>query len=306
MKTDRLLEIIIYLLNHENVSAKKLAEHFNVSARTIQRDMISISLAGIPVYAAGGKKGGYSILQEYKMNSQSMKPEEYQLALKALKSLATSYSDYSLDSLIEKYNTLAEKKDGQAIYWDFGVTKENNMVQEWNAVLKKAIEENRIVKFRYRSANGEETCRTGQPLAIHYKWYAWYLFLWSFDTPEYRTCKVARIQDLIITDDISQVDHGSIEERMKESEQTYYRTCISVEIHFFEETISLMTEYFPDCKIEKVEEKEYKLHLNVPKKERLWKALLLSFGDKVWVVSPAEYRDELIQTALKFLDNYDI
>jgi predicted DNA-binding transcriptional regulator YafY len=222
MKIDRLLEIVIYLLNHDKVSAKRLAEHFQVSVRTIQRDMISISVSGIPIYSIGGKKGGYSILQEYKMNSQNMKPEEYQLVLKALKSIATAYSDHSLDSLIEKYNILAEKQDGQAIFWDFSVTKENNTVQEWNTVLKKAIEENRIVKIRYRDADGDETYRTVHPLAIHYKWYAWYLFSWSYDSLEYRTYKVARIQDLNITNEISYMDHGNIEKQMIRSEQVYY------------------------------------------------------------------------------------
>ncbi len=53
MKIDRLLEIVIYLLNHETASAKVLAQRFQVSVRTIQRDMISISAAGIPLYSAG-------------------------------------------------------------------------------------------------------------------------------------------------------------------------------------------------------------------------------------------------------------
>lgn len=66
MKIDRLLEIIIYLLNHDHVPASYLAERFHVSVRTIQRDMVSISSIGIPVYADAGKNGGYSILPNYK------------------------------------------------------------------------------------------------------------------------------------------------------------------------------------------------------------------------------------------------
>lgn len=58
MRIDRLLEIIIYLLNHDNVSARHLAERFRVSVRTIQRDMVSISSIGIPVYATGARKAG--------------------------------------------------------------------------------------------------------------------------------------------------------------------------------------------------------------------------------------------------------
>ena len=69
MKLDRLLGIIIHLLNHENVSASRLAERFQISVRTIQRDIISISSAGIPVYSVNGRFGGYSILPAYRMKN---------------------------------------------------------------------------------------------------------------------------------------------------------------------------------------------------------------------------------------------
>jgi predicted DNA-binding transcriptional regulator YafY len=93
---------------------------------------------------------------------------------------------------------------------------------------------------------------------------------------------------------------------MKEAERAYYKTCSSIEINFAEESIPLIKEYFPDCNIEQLTVNKYRLFINVPQNERLWKALLLSFGDKVTVVSPAEYKQELIETAQKFLSNYDI
>ncbi len=70
MKIDRILGIIIYLMNHDNVSASYLAERFHVSVRTIQRDMISISAIGVPIYSESGKNGGYSILPTYKIKKQ--------------------------------------------------------------------------------------------------------------------------------------------------------------------------------------------------------------------------------------------
>ncbi|WP_079427189.1 helix-turn-helix transcriptional regulator [Clostridium oryzae] len=306
MKIDRLLEIIIIMLNRDTVSAKMLAEHFKVSVRTIQRDMVSITFAGIPVYSVEGKKGGYSILPEYKMNSHFMKPEERQLIVKALESLATSYSNESLESLIEKYNLMVNKREGDKVFWDFSVTKENSAVQTMNIRLEKAIAEKRIVKFHYRNADGKASAKTIQPLAIHYKWYAWYLFSWSLDVNEYRTYKVARISDLQITENLSVIEHGDIKKLMKESEKAYYQTCGSIEIHFEKETIGLMEEYFPDCRIEHIINNEYRLFLNVPYKERLWKALLLSFGSKVKVAAPEEYKQELKEIAKEFLSNYDI
>ena len=141
MKIDRILEIIIYLSNHDNVPASYLAERFHVSVRTIQRDMVSISSIGIPVYAEGGKCGGYSILPTYKIRNSDIRNDEQQMIIKALESLATSYTNDKLKALIEKYNAIIEKEGGQKVFWDFGVTRENDHVQNMNHLLEQAIAE---------------------------------------------------------------------------------------------------------------------------------------------------------------------
>ena len=68
----------------------------------------------------------------------------------------------------------------------------------------------------------------------------------------------------------------------------------------------MMEGYFPDCPPEELTETTSRIFIDVPAKERLWKALLLSFGDRVRVIGPETYRNELIETAQKFLSNYDI
>lgn len=306
MKVDRILEIIIYLINHDNVPASYLAERFHVSVRTIQRDMVSISSIGIPVYSEGGKYGGYSILPTYKMKNSDIRSDEQQMIIKALESLATSYTNDTLKSLIEKYNAIVEKKGGQKIFWDFGVTKENAHVQDMNQLLEQAINDRKYVTFEYCNANGEKSNPSVEPLAIHYKWYAWYLFAYSEKKKQYRTFKVARMWNLKIIDKVSALEHGNVEELMKESEQAYYQTCIHIEVHFFYEEANLMKEYFPDCPVEQISETTSCIFIDVPAKERLWKALLLSFGNRVKIVGPEEYKQELIETAQKFLSNYDI
>lgn len=306
MKVDRILEIIIYLINHDNVPASYLAERFNVSVRTIQRDMVSISSIGIPIYAEGGKYGGYTILPTYKIKNSNIKNDEQQMIINALESLATSYTNDTLKSLIEKYNAIIEKKGGQKVFWDFGVTRENNHVQNMNNLLEQAIAERKHITFDYRNASGSKSKQYVEPLAIHYKWYAWYLFAYSPEKKQYRTFKVARIQNLHVNDILSVIEHGNIEKLMKDSEQAYYQTSIHIEVQFDNEETNLMSEYFPDCPAEKLTETTSRIFIDVPAKERLWKALLLSFGNKVKIVGPEEYKKELIETAKNFLSNYDI
>lgn len=305
MKVDRILEIIIYLINHDNVPASFLAERFHVSVRTIQRDMVSISSIGIPVYAEGGKYGGYSILPTYKIKNSDIRNDEQQMIIKALESLATSYTSDTLKSLIEKYNAIVEKEGGQKVFWDFGVTRENNYVQSMNKRLEQTIAERKHITFDYRNASGKKSIQYVEPLAIHYKWYAWYLFAYSPEKEQYRTFKVARIQNLQVNDIVSVIEHGNVEKLMKDSEQAYYQTCIHIEVQFDNEQIDLMSEYFPDCLAERLTETTSRIFIDVPAKERLWKALLLSFGDKVKIAGPEEYKKELIETAKKFLSNYD-
>lgn len=305
MKTDRILEIIIYLINHDNVPASYLAERFHVSVRTIQRDVVTISYIGIPVYSSGGRYGGYSILPTYKMKNIDIRNDEQQMIKKALESLSTSYKSDTLNSITEKYNAIIEREGGQKIFWDFSVTRENDQVQDMNGVLEKAISQRHYILFHYRNADGKESDPLVEPLAIHYKWYAWYLFAFDAAKKEYRTFKVARIQDIIVQSRTFTTEHGDIKQRMDESEQAYYKTCINIEVHFYECQISLIQEYFPDCPVEKISEDIYRIFINVPAKERLWKALLLSFGNRVKVVSPQEYVNELTDTAAKFLSNYD-
>lgn len=306
MRIDRLLEIIIYLLNHDNVSARHLAEHFQVSVRTIQRDMVSISSIGIPVYATGGKRGGYSILPTYKMKNSDIRSDEQQLIRQALESLATSYSNDTLDGLLEKYNAIIEREGGQKVFWDFGVSRENRQVQDNNTLLEQAIDGRHYVTFSCRNAGGHISTLTVEPLAIHYKWYAWYLFAYSEAKEQYRTYKVARMEHITVDDRIARHDHGDVEQLMQESETAYYQTCIPIQVEFSREELGLMQEYFPDCPVTQLPEKRCRMQIDVPAKERLWKALLLSFGNKVTVTGPEDYKQELIETAQNFLSNYDI
>lgn len=306
MKTDRILGIIIYLTNHDNVSARCLAERFHVSVRTIQRDMISISAMGIPIYSENGKNSGYSILPTYKIKNSEIRCDEQQMIIKALESLATSYTNDTLKNLIEKYNTIVQNEGGQKVFWDFGVTKENSDVQSKNQLLENAIGLKKYVSFEYCNADGKKLSPEVEPLAIHYKWYAWYLFAYSDDRKQYRTYKIARIQNLKEMDRVSGKDHGDVKTLMEVSEQDYYRTCVQIEVQFANEETALMEEYFPDCQIKQISENTKSIFIDVPVKERLWKALLLSFGNKVKVIGPEEYKKELIRTAQNFLSNYDI
>ena len=138
------------------------------------------------------------------------------------------------------------------------MTRENRQVQDQNALLEQAIAARRYISFPCRNARGEESEPLVEPLAIHYKWYAWYLFAWDTAGKDYRTFKVARMGEVTVHEKPSVMDHGNIRRRMEEAETACYRTCIQIEVHFAESESGLIQEYFPDCPVERAENKCYR------------------------------------------------
>lgn len=93
---------------------------------------------------------------------------------------------------------------------------------------------------------------------------------------------------------------------MEQAEEEYSRTCVTIEVHFDKKSKNLIEEYFPDSRIEDISKEKARIWIQTPPKERLWRAILLSMGNQVEVVSPECYRNELIEIAQNFLSNYDI
>lgn len=304
MKTERLLEIVLYLLNHETVTAKQLADKLDVSVRTIQRDMDNLSLAGIPLRSDVGSRGGYSIDPNYKVKNQFLKPEDFSLIVMALKSLNSAYENSRLESVLNKYRSFGET-NGPSIFLDYSVTKENSSVQSSNKIFGEAISRSLQVQFDYRNLSGAASRKTVCPLALRYKWYAWYLFAFDTVKKEYRTYKVARIKNPAMTE-IRFEGHDDVEKRLLASEQEYLKTCETIEVWCSGSSADALEEYFPEEKKEKLADGSWIMHLHVPPGEKLWQALLLGMGDQVKILEPASYREQLIRTAISFLSNYDI
>lgn len=304
MKIDRLLGIIINLLNHEAITAKQLAEKFEVSVRTIQRDMDSISAAGIPIIASTGSSGGYSILTSYKLQNQFVKKDDFKLIIMALKGLNTSYESKQLESIIDKYLALNGKYP-QEVFLDYGVTRENDKVQKNNQLIEQSISNKTEIKFDYRDASSNVSHRRIQPLALRFKWYAWYLFGFDLGKNDYRTFKIVRMQNLETTN-IKFHSDVDVEALLQINDKAYNESCESIKVWCHKDSINTLEEYFPQEKRVPFEDGHYIVNLHVPPNEIIWQALLLSMGNKIKIIEPEYYKRKLIETASNFLSNYDI
>ncbi len=303
MRIDRLLEIVILLLNNRVLTGKQLANRFGVSVRTIQRDITALTMAGIPITAATGYNGGYSVLEGYKLHNSFVKKEDFNIIIMALKSLSTSYENKRLDTILDKYLSMSDS-NLPSIFVDYGVTKEGSKIQSNNRILENCMGHCRQISFQYRNTHGNYSDRLVEPLALYFKWYSWYLFAYDVQKRAYRTFKVARMDKLAPAEQHFE-RISDVEKLLQEHEQDYYKSCEHILVWCPADNINLLEETFPDAKFEQKTDGSWIMDLNVPPSEPMWKALLLGLGNSAKIIAPDFYRETLIETAKKFIKNYD-
>lgn len=306
MKIDRLLGIIIYLLNRNVASSQALAEKFEVSQRTIQRDMDSINQAGIPIISYKGANGGYGISEGYRIDRQLTSSDDYQNIITALKGLCSGYESKTLNATLEKFLSLTLPQNGakQKLLLDFGVLKEDSNSTGCMKLIEKAIETEKAVEFIYTNADNNTSCRMVEPLILTYKWYAWYLFGYCCERKDYRLFRLSRIRDLIITNKAFLIRHRSSEELMTEHGSIDNRRYLDIKLLCRSDICVAATEAFPGGEIFEQDNGDIIIHLRLPENERMWFAALLSFGDKIIVLEPAELKEKLIEKADEILKLY--
>lgn len=193
MKIDRLLGIITLLLQRDKVTAPELAKKFEVSRRTIHRDIDDICKAGIPIITYQGGDGGISIADGYKLDKSVLTVDELQSIVAGLKSLGSVSDSARIDGLISKLSPKSEAvvsvKDNILI--DLSSHYKSSL-SEKISLIKTAITENRLVRFDYYSEKGLSN-RTIEPCFITFKWTSWYVFGYCRDRNDFRLFKLNRL-----------------------------------------------------------------------------------------------------------------
>ncbi len=287
MKIDRLIGITMYLLNRNIVPAKELAERFEVSVRTIVRDIVALSMAGIPISSSTGVAGGYEILDTFKLNKQITTVEDYLSVITALKAMCSVYDNKRLNDTLEKLLATGHDTDSeQRLFIDFGVVTEDCEISNYVRMLEGAIEHGRVVAFEYTDSAGRANSRTVEPLALNYRWYAWYLLAFCRYKNDYRFFKLNRISELRITDDVFLHNHGNIPELLERQWNSDNRSCIAVKLICKAEARVAVTEYLKPRIIEQLDNGDLIMEIHAVENERMWYSLLMGFGGSVRVLEP--------------------
>ncbi len=301
MKTERLYAITVYLLNHGRTSARRLAEHFEVSPRTIQRDMDSLNLAGIPVTACAGAEGGYEIAERFRLDHQLADPDDRAYILTALRGLVSATDDPKAKGTLEKLACIAAPADNGMVL-DFSVLREAGA--SLLPRLQSAVLERRVVRFTYTNNDNATRVHQVEPVAVIYRWYAWYLLAYSTVKSDYRFYKLVRMQDVELTNRPFSREHEPAAAILEKSDRMDSRRYRSILVRCKKPARARVTEYLSGTVIEETPGGDALMELKVVENEHLWVGTLLSLGDQVEILSPEDVRKRILDAAGKIVAMY--
>ncbi len=304
MKIDRLLGIMIYLLNRETVSARALSEKFEVSPRTIQRDIETLSYAGIPVTASHGANGGYSIINSFIMDKQVFNTEDYVFLLTALKGLCSAYENKQVEATFEKLLTLSpdDLNLQQNICLDLSVLREGFNLRNYLDSIDTAIRKKMIIEFEYTNSDNFKSQRYVEPVLLTHKWYSWYLFGYCCEKHDYRIFRLSRIRNLILTDKLFTNIHKNAVEILEQRSDN--RQYINIKLLCSSDIRISIEENFPNSHITEIENSNIIIEFKVPDNEKGWFGTILGYGNKLTVIEPEDLKTKLIKHAREILDKY--
>lgn len=299
MKIDRLIGILSLLLQKDTVTAPDLAAQFEVSRRTINRDIEDLCKAGIPVVTRQGAGGGISIMENYKIEKTLLTNVEMQDILAGLRGLDSVNGTNRYGQLMEKLS--AGSSDfmvgNQSVLIDLSSWYGDSLAPKIE-VIRSAIESCRELRFLYFSPKGENE-RCVEPHYLIFRWSSWYLWGWCKSREDFRLFKLNRMEELRLSE--------------KFTKRPVPLPDLSNE-RIFPGGIRVKALIDGDCKWRLVEEFGMSCFTEQADGRLLFEAdytdqenlltWLLSFREKAEILEPEDLREELHRTLLKTLEHY--
>lgn len=294
MQINRLFEMIYILLDKKTITAKELADRFEVSVRTVYRDIDTLSSAGIPIYASQGKGGGIALLDDYILNKSVLSENEQNEILYALQSLTVTQNPET-DKVLSKLGSLFNKNKLNWIEVDLSPWGTNKNQRDRFNALKDAILNHQVIEFEYFNAAGEKSSRKVEPVKLSFKANAWYLQGFCLSKNAGRTFKISRMSDVRVTQEVfSERGEKEFSEIVRERRsQKWIDMCFRISptgaYRVFDE--------FDESEITKNEDGSFTVSTVLPESKWLT-GYILSFGADVEVMAP-QYIREKIQNKLE-------
>ena len=296
MKDNRLFRILYYILEKEKVTANELADKFEVSVRTIYRDIDSISSVGVPIFTTQGKGGGIKIDNEYILSKSLFDANEKEQIIAALQGLEKTDEPYKSE-LITKLSALFKIKNSNWIEIDFTSWESNNTYQDLFNTLKIAIINKNIISFSYNSSKAEKINRRVKPIRLLFKEQDWYLYAFCLLRNDFRYFKLSRIKDL----EVLAINYEDNFENIVLKREIKYENTVNIKLKFNKSVAFRVYDEFKAI----VEDKKGNLYveMKIPNNYKLYN-YIFSFGANVEILEPKEIRNQFKNMINKIAKKY--
>ena len=309
MKLDRLVSILVLLLRKEKVQAKELAEIFDVSVRTILRDVEAINLAGIPIMTYQGANGGIGIAEGYRLDRSVLTEDDMSTIISTLSGIAGTIPNSKHGVLMEKLKNIMpasqlENLDSKVkqLVIDLSPWGSNELLKESVTSIRKAIENHKEIEFTYIDSEGKRTIRRVEPYSLVLKGQKWYLYAWCHIREDFRLFKLSRIRELLVLDICYEPRKVSIGQLTWEDQWKTPESMISLELVFEKEMEIIVTEWLGED-LEKLEDGRLLAKAVLPENNWLY-GFILSFGMGVEVINPPHIRKILAEISKGIFEKY--
>ena len=297
---NRLLGIIYVLMNKGTITAKELAERFEVSERTIYRDIDALSMAGIPIYAKKGKNGGISLTEQFVLNKLLVTEQEQQEILAAL----TGMQETGAQETKQILQKLGEFFKTEPIDWlAIDLSDWSGSRQQLYEDIKRAILEHRVVCFDYYGQNHTMSSRCVEPIQLLFKEYTWYMKGFCREKQDFRLFKVFRMKRVFVLDETFIPKKEQVQENAEHNEALPDSNWTHIEMHIDKREAYRIYDRFEENELEVLENGDFMVRLDCSLDDWVY-GMILNFGPSATVISPEHVRIELQKRLKKMLENY--
>ncbi|RUT40209.1 YafY family transcriptional regulator [Paenibacillus anaericanus] len=300
-KAERLISIIMILLKKDVVSTTEFSQLFNVSKRTILRDMETLSLSNIPIYSITGVHGGYGIMDEYKFDKRLLSSSDLENILTALGGLKQILISEEVAVTIKKIEAMVSplslKGSIQLSFYDWEGRSE--ILQTLKAC-QESILKRKLISFDYIDKNGTTTNRIVEPYQLHFSETSWYLKGFCLHRQRYRTFKLSRIDNLNVDETTFNPRDYLLEQ---EHEASYQPQLVAIKVMISPSIKDQFIERYGLKSIENYSSEYFLATIYVPQNS-IGFQFLASFGTNLKIVEPKTYVEEFRSYLIKMLEKY--
>lgn len=288
MQVHRMFEIIYLLMHKKTLTAKELAEQFEVSPRTIYRDIDTLCEAGIPIYTTKGKGGGIRLVDTYILNKSILSEKEQEEILSSLYGLHAVSGD--TEQVLSKLSGLFNKTSPSWIEVD---------LSQWGAddsgkyqLLRTAILQQRVIVFDYYNSYGQFSRRRVEPLQLWFKHKTWYLRAYCTDKEAVRLFKLTRMKRLEQLEDIFEECPLLRTDGLLPDPPSRQTPLIQLVLRIDASQAYRVFDEFEEEQITKEQDGSWLVTVEYPEDEWVY-GYLMSYGPYAQVLAPAHIRDIL-------------